>query len=146
MLGRRALPAGRRAPKSTTDSADTGHLSLEHVLLRHALGHDLSQVLREASAAAVMMIPIPARGLFKRVAGEDAARARPFVEEVRITAKIDQLIEPLPEGGSYLGFIFARAADAAIAEAAVREAHRHLTFTIAPAIEVGRPGPGYFAC
>ena len=120
--------------------------SLEHVLLRHALGHDLSQVSREASAAAVMMIPIPARGLFKRVAGEDAARAHPFVEEVRITAKIDQLLEPLPEGGSYLGFIFARAADAAIAEAAVREAHRHLTFTIAPAIEVGRPGPGYFAC
>ncbi len=123
-----------------------GHSSLEHVLLRHALGHDLSQVSREASAAAVMMIPIPARGLFKRVAGEDAARAHPFVEEVRITAKIDQLIEPLPEGGSYLGFIFARAAEAAIAEAAVREAHRHLTFTIAPAIEVGRPGPGYFAC
>jgi tetratricopeptide (TPR) repeat protein len=28
MLGRRALPAGRRAPKSTTDSADTGHWSL----------------------------------------------------------------------------------------------------------------------
>ena len=25
MLGRRALPSGRRAPKSTTDSADTGH-------------------------------------------------------------------------------------------------------------------------
>jgi hypothetical protein len=121
-------------------------LSLEHVLLRHALGHDLSQLSREAGAAAVMMIPIPARGLFKRVAGEDAARAGPFVEDIRITAKVDQLIEPLPEGGSYLGFIFARAPDAAIAEAAVREAHRHLTFTIAPPIEVGGPRPGYFAC
>jgi biotin carboxylase len=120
--------------------------SLEHVLLRHALGHDLSRVSREAAAAAVMMIPIPARGLFKRVAGEDAARARPWVEEVRITAKVDQLIEPLPEGGSYLGFIFARAADPAMAEAAVRDAHRQLTFTIVPAIEVGRPRPGYFAC
>ncbi len=123
-----------------------GGTTLEHVLLRHALGHDLSQVSREAGAAAVMMIPIPARGLFKRVAGEDAARAGRFVEEVRITAKIDQLIEPLPEGGSYLGFIFGRAPDAAIAEAAVREAHRHLTFTIAPAIELDRPRPGYFAC
>ena len=32
----------------------------------------------------------------------------PHVEEVRITAKPDQLLEPLPEGDSYLGFIFAR--------------------------------------
>jgi len=120
--------------------------SLEHVLLRHAIGHDLSRVSREAGAAAVMMIPIPARGLFKRVTGEDAARARPFVEDVRITAKPDHLIEPLPEGGSYLGFIFGRAPDAATAEAAVRDAHARLTFTIAPAIEVGGPIPGYFAC
>ena len=57
-----------------------------------------------------MMIPIPARGMCKGVDGEDAARAVPGVTEIRITAKPDQLLEPLPEAGSYLGFIFARGA------------------------------------
>ena len=56
-----------------------------------------------------MMIPIPDRGVFRSVAGLELARATPFVEDVRITAKRDQLLEPLPEGDSYLGFIFARA-------------------------------------
>jgi biotin carboxylase len=110
--------------------------SLEHVLLRHALGDDVAHLSRETGAAAVMMIPIPGRGVFKRVAGEELARAVPGVEDVRITAKADHLLEPLPEAGSYLGFIFARAPQPAAAEAAVREAHHRLSFTIAPAIEV----------
>ena len=32
------------------------------------------------------------------------------IDDVRITAKTDQLLVPLPEGASYLGFIFARGA------------------------------------
>ena len=55
-----------------------------------------------------MMIPIPKRGILKRVDGVDVARAVPGIEEVTITAKKDQLLERLPEAGSYLGFIFAR--------------------------------------
>ena len=39
-------------------------------------------------------------------------------------------------GASYLGFIFARAAEAADAERAVREAHARLRFTIDPLIAV----------
>jgi biotin carboxylase len=113
-----------------------GGLTLEQVLLQHAVGDDISGCLREASASAVMMIPIPARGVFKKVSGEDAARRVPGVEDVVITAKPDQLLEPLPEAGSYLGFIFARAATAGRAERAVREAHRLLRFTIDPEIRV----------
>jgi biotin carboxylase len=114
-----------------------GHLrSLEHVLLQHALGHDVSRESRETEASAVMMIPIPCRGVFKGVSGEDAARLVPFVEDVQITAKLDQLLEPLPEAGSYLGFIFARAPLPAQVEAAVRGAHRRLTFTVAAPIDV----------
>ena len=60
----------------------------------------------------------------------------PHVEDVRITAKLDQLLEPLPEAGSYLGFVFARAPQPSEAEAAVREAHRRLVFTVDEAIEV----------
>jgi hypothetical protein len=83
-----------------------------------------------------MMIPIPRRGLLKRVSGEDAARAVPLVEDVRITAKLDQLIEPLPEGDSYLGFIFARGATAEGVIGALRDAHACLDFDIAQEIRV----------
>jgi hypothetical protein len=39
---------------------------------------------------------------------------------------------PLPEGASYLGFMFARAPSAAEAEAALREAHARLNIVVAP--------------
>jgi biotin carboxylase len=112
--------------------------SLEDLLLRHACGEDVAAVRREADASAVMMIPIPARGVLKRVDGEADARATAGVDDVVITAKQDQLLEPLPEAGSYLGFIFARGATAPLAEAAVRAAHARLTFTLEPAIEMVR--------
>jgi biotin carboxylase len=125
----------RFAPDGGT-SAD--RISLEELLLRHARGEDLSGWERERDAAAVMMIPIPRRGLLKDVAGEESARAGRYVEDVRITAKRDQVLEPLPEAGSYLGFIFARAPLAREAEEAVRQAHRRLSFAIDPAIAVTR--------
>jgi biotin carboxylase len=110
-------------------------LSLEHVLLGHALGEP-TLPKREDDAAAVMMIPIPRRGVLRSVAGEDRARTVRHVEDVRITAKPDQLLEPLPEAGSYLGFVFARAPLPSEAEAAVREAYRRLVFTVDGAIDV----------
>jgi len=113
-----------------------GRRSLEYLLVRHALGEDVSNMARESSAAAVMMIPIPRRGIYRRVDGEHDAGAVRYVEDVRITAKRDQLLEPLPEAGSYLGFIFARAPRREDADAAVREAHARLTFIVDPAIDV----------
>jgi biotin carboxylase len=110
--------------------------SLERVLLEHALGRPTDDYIREADAAAVMMIPIPARGLFKEVTGKEAARAVPGVSGLYITAKPDQLLEPLPEAGSYLGFIFARGATPADAEGAIREAHARLSFDIAKSVPV----------
>jgi biotin carboxylase len=117
------------------------HASLEEALLRHALGQDISHWNREAGASAVMMIPIPKRGRLKGVEGEAAARAVPLVEDVQITAKLDQLLEPLPEAGSYLGFIFARGATAAAVVGAVREAHARLEFRIDARIDVSAISP-----
>jgi biotin carboxylase len=117
-----------------------GLVSLEEVLLGHAVGDPIDRFTRESDAAAVMMIPIPKRGLLKNVAGEATARQVPGVEEVRITAKRDQLLEPLPEAGSYLGFIFARATVAAAAERAVRAAHAALEFQIDDEIAVKAAG------
>jgi len=105
-------------------------VSLEEVLLRHAIGEDVSGFARESCASGVMMIPIPRRGIFREVNGVDEARAIDGVEEVTITAKRDALLVPLPEGRSYLGFIFARADTPAAVERALREAHARLQFVI----------------
>jgi hypothetical protein len=77
-----------------------------------------------------MMIPIPRRGIFRRADGVDEARSVPGVDDIQITAKPDQRLVPLPEGASYLGFIFARAASAGEVDRALRAAHDRLVFTI----------------
>jgi phosphoribosylaminoimidazole carboxylase (NCAIR synthetase) len=105
-------------------------VSLEEVLVRHALGEDISGYRRERRASGVMMIPIPRRGVLRGVSGVDAARLVAGVDDVRITAKQDSLLIPLPEGRSYLGFIFAHGTDAAAAERALRESHRLLQFRV----------------
>ncbi len=104
----------------------------EEFLLRHALGEDMTGWQREAQASAVMMIPIPKSGVYKGVDGVELASGVPGVDEVQITAKADQQLLALPEGASYLGFIFARAATPADAERAVRDAHAQLRFRIDP--------------
>jgi hypothetical protein len=77
-----------------------------------------------------MMIPIPRRGFYKGVIGADEAKQVEGIEDVVIAAKPDQLMEPLPEGASYLGFIFARAEQPEQAVAAIRAAHACLQFRI----------------
>ena len=82
-----------------------------------------------------MMIPIPKGGVFHSAAGvEDAARVC-GVDDVIVTAKAGQRLIPLPEGASYLGFIFARGAEPAAVEQALRTAHGKLRFEIATALE-----------
>jgi biotin carboxylase len=111
-------------------------ITLEELLLRHALGEDVSSWARETPASGVMMIPIPRRGVYKDVAGLDAARAVPGVDDVVITAKPDQLLLPLPEGASYLGFIFAHGSAASALDRSLRGAHQRLAFTIDPELPV----------
>jgi hypothetical protein len=105
-------------------------VSLEEVLLRHALGEDVACYAREDRASGVMMVPIPLRGRYRRVDGLEAARATEGVDDVVVTAKPGAVVVPLPEGRSYLGFIFAHAAAPAGAEAALRAAHARLRFHI----------------
>jgi biotin carboxylase len=116
---------------------DTGPLiSLEELLLRHAMGEPVGEWTRESAASGVMMIPIPRRGIFRRATGLEQARAVRGVDDVRITAKADQLLLPLPEGASYLGFIFAHANTGRSVEDALRKAHSSLQFAIAPEVPV----------
>ncbi len=105
-------------------------ISLEELILRHALGEDVSQIEREREAAAVMMIPIPRAGLLREIFGVEAAKQVAYIEDVMITAHLTQELLPPPEGASYLGFIFSRAATPEDAEGALREAHAKLEFVI----------------
>ena len=107
-------------------------LSLEEVLVRHAVGLEVAGLEREGAAAGAMMIPIPAAGVLKAIHGEDAARAGPGIEDVVITMEPGRELVPLPEGASYLGFLFARGGAPAEVEAALRAAHRALRFEVTP--------------
>jgi biotin carboxylase len=107
--------------------------ALEELVLRAALGLR-DEPRREPLAAAVMMLPIPRAGVLQAVDGLDEARAVPGVEDVIVTVRVGERLVPPPEGASYLGFAFARAARPEDAEAAVREAERRLRFTVAPSV------------
>ena len=106
-------------------------MTLEELILRHALGRPIASLDRERGAAGVMMIPIPRAGRLRAVRGEDDARAVAGIEDVTITAHREQELVPLPEGWQYLGFIFARGETPAAVEAALRDAHARLSFEIA---------------
>jgi biotin carboxylase len=107
-------------------------MPLEEIILRHAIGREIPSTERNGQAVGVMMIPIPGEGVLRCVDGIDDALAIPGVTGIEITAPLNQPIQPLPEGASYLGFIFARGDDPASVEAAIREAHTRLRITISP--------------
>ena len=111
-------------------------ISLEEVLLRLALKMELGGLEREPRAAGVMMIPIPEAGIYEETLGVEEARATPGIDSIEITAKPKQRLVPLPEGASYLGFIFARGEKPEQVEAALREAHSKLKFVVSAAIPV----------
>jgi biotin carboxylase len=109
-------------------------VSLEELILLHAVGRPLPSTERAGGAAGVMMIPIPKGGILRAVSGIDEATAIPGVTGVEITAPLNQPVTPLPEGASYLGFIFAWSETPEEAEKSLRDAHERLVFRIEPAI------------
>jgi biotin carboxylase len=117
-----------------------GGMPLEELIARHALGEDVREVRRQTQAAGVMMIPIPRDGLYRSAGGVERAAAVRGIEQVVLTAKEGQRLVPLPEGATYLGFIFARAESPEEVEAALRQSHAELRFEIATVLETLSPG------
>lgn len=107
-------------------------MSLEELVIRHAIGEGVETLQREGQAAGVMMIPVPKAGILGEVRGKTAAHRVDGIVEVNITIPIGGEVVPLPEGARYLGFIFARAETPEMVEEALREAHRQLEFIILP--------------
>jgi biotin carboxylase len=105
-------------------------MSLEELILRHALRMSLPPITRQEQAAGVMMLPIPYGGRLREVRGQAEARAVPGVEELTITAEPGDELVPLPEGTRYLGFLLARGKTPEDVERSLRDAHRRLTVVI----------------
>jgi biotin carboxylase len=112
--------------------------SLEELILRQALGLGFEPTPHDRSAAGVLMIPIPKPGILRAVEGIEAVRAVPLVEDVEITARLNYPMVPLPEGDSYLGFVFARGERPEAVEQALRAAHALLRFEIVPELGLAR--------
>jgi len=110
--------------------------SLERLLLRHAVGEDVSGFQLAPGAHGVMMIPIPHAGVYRGVVGLEEARRVPGVEDIIITAKEGQQVLPLPEGSTYLGFLFFRGPTADEVVKGLREAHQRLQFLLSAALPV----------
>jgi biotin carboxylase len=117
-------------------------ITLEELLVRHALDLGGSDLEREESASGVMMIPVPRSGIFEGVDGVEEAGKIAGVEEIRITARLRDYVAAWPEGASYLGFIFARAKSPEEVERALRAAHAKLHFKFSPRLPVEHPITG----
>lgn len=111
-------------------------MKLEDLILMQAVGLDVGPVRRNGDAVGVMMIPIPRSGILREVRGVAEAEAVTGITGIEVTARVNHSIAALPEGASYLGFIFAQGSDPASVEAVLREAHRRLAFRITPEIHL----------
>jgi biotin carboxylase len=112
----------------------TGH-SLEALVISHAIARPL-RFDPQPGGAGVLMLPIPRAGILRRIEGITAARAVPGIEDILISRRDGYELVPLPEGNSYLGFMFARAPTPAQAEASLRTAHACLKVVTAPLLRI----------
>jgi biotin carboxylase len=117
-------------------------ISLEELLVRHAMEFDGTDLERETIASGVMMIPVPANGILERVEGVEEAREVSGITSIEITARLHDKIISWPEGSSYLGFIFARTEDPEKVERALREAHAKLNFVVSAELPVSNAATG----
>jgi hypothetical protein len=134
MLEIAARPIGGLCAKALRFGSQ--RMPLEELILRHALRENIENIRREEPASGVMMIPIPEAGFYEGVEGVEQALCVPHIESIEITAKLRQRLMPLPEGASYLGFIFARAESPEQVDDALRQAHAWLRFQISADIPV----------
>lgn len=116
-----------------------GGRPLEQVLMAHAVGGEVPAMSGEG-ASGVMMVPIPRAGVLRAWTGEAEARAVLGITDVVVSAVSGQVLQTLPEAASYLGFIFAEAADDHAVLTALTAAHAALHFTIAPMVALQRDG------
>lgn len=121
MLEAAARPIGGLCARALSFN---GEVTLEEVILRHALREPLPPLVLDGPASGVMMIPVPGHGVLEAVEGAGGD------DDIVITAKLGTRMVPLPEGRSYPGFIFARGDTPAEVERVLRVKHAGLKFRL----------------
>ena len=109
-------------------------VSLEEIILRHALGLGLDDLRLAGRAAGVMMLPINRRGILRAVNGRKSAEAVPGISGVTVSAPLGSEVVPLPDGDRYLGFLFAASDTPDGVERALRRAYGCLDVVIEPEV------------
>ncbi len=117
-------------------------VSLEYLILAHALGRPVESLRRRSGAAGVLMLPIRAGGILIGIDGRDRALEIPGILGMELTVAPGRELVPLPEGNRYLGFVFARGDSPAAVEASLRAALTELDIRVRPAETLRRPVAG----
>ena len=96
-------------------------MSLEYLILAHALGRPVGSLRHAHGAAGVLMLPIGgAGGILAEVTGREEALEVPGIVGIEVTIAPGRRLVPLPEGNRYLGFVFARGERPEQVEASLR--------------------------
>ena len=110
-------------------------VGLEELVLLQALDKPFDIPVMKLSVG-VLMIPIPRQGILRRVEGIERAKKVAGITSIGISVREGYELVPLPEGSSYLGFIFAKASNQSQVEQALRSAHACLKVVTAATIKV----------
>ena len=88
-----------------------GGMSLEELILCSSLGRNVEKTKLIERAKGVMMMPIEKRGILREIIGIEAALSVRGITDLQTTIRLNEILEPLPKGGRYLGFLFAEGKD-----------------------------------
>jgi len=91
---------------------------------------------KATESAGVLMIPITDSGILQRVEGLTAALQTEYIRDIEIHINPGYELIPLPEGASYLGFIFAQAPCFDQTYTALKSAYAKLRFVTQPRWEL----------
>lgn len=107
-------------------------LRLEDVIMAHASGRGVDDLALRDRASGVAMLPVPESGVLRAVEGLAWARNVDGIDDVVITVELGETLVPLPEGQSYVGFVFATGDDTDEVTRALRDATALIRLDIAP--------------
>ena len=108
---------------------------LEQLVIQGMCGRK-PELSDRVEAAGVLMIPITSSGLLKRVEGLTDAMQVKYIKDIEIHIREGYELKPLPEGSSYLGFIFAQAPSYKETYDALKCAYQKLRFITQPKWEL----------
>jgi biotin carboxylase len=114
---------------------------LEELVIQGMCGH--APIMDgEKKSAGVLMIPVTSQGILKRVEGLTDALQVPHIKDIEIHIGEGYPLIPLPEGSSYLGFIFAQSPSYEETYHALKSAHQKLNFVTSPSWQIeAMPNP-----